>query len=102
MRKLIEKQYHFKRENIFIMLDRDSKVSCRRATSYNILKKLYALIQKSKAGDKLFVYFTGHGNRAKAEANTNNTNFVEFIVTADNTTISGIYLLSFLIKIFIL
>jgi hypothetical protein len=100
IRKLIEKQYHFKRENIFIMLD--SKVSCGKATSSNILKKLYALIQKSKAGDRLLVYFTGHGNRAKAEANTNNTNFVEFIVTADNTTISGIYLLSFLIKIFIL
>jgi hypothetical protein len=88
---LIERQYRFKRENIFIMLDRDSEISCGRATSYNILKKLYDLIKRSKAGDKLLVYFTGHGNRGKAEPNTNNTNIVEFVVTADNTTISGNY-----------
>jgi hypothetical protein len=78
------------------MLDKDSEISCGRATNYNILNKLNDLIKKSKAGDKLFVYFTGHGNRGKAKPNTNNTNFVEFVVTADNTTISGNYLLSFL------
>jgi hypothetical protein len=43
------------------MLDRDSEISCGRATSYNILKKLYDLIKRSKAGDKLLVYFTGRG-----------------------------------------
>ncbi|MCH95545.1 metacaspase 6, partial [Trifolium medium] len=42
------------------------------------------------AGDTLFVYFTGHGNREEAEPNSNNTNYEEFIHTADGTKISDV------------
>lgn len=57
MRKALVQRWHFKESDIVTILNKD-------ATKTKILAAINALHEQTKAGDQIFVYFSGHGTSA--------------------------------------
>lgn len=60
LKKILIEKWEFKASNIQTLVD-------SQATQKNILSALEGLQQRSKAGDNVFVYFSGHGTSARDE-----------------------------------
>lgn len=57
VRKALTTHWDFDSKNISVLLN-------RQATKKNILQNIEDLYQKSKSGDEIFIYFSGHGTSA--------------------------------------
>ncbi|KAK2392659.1 hypothetical protein P8452_29521 [Trifolium repens] len=88
IKKLLEERYVFRTNNISIMYD-NWNLGTERPTARNVYKALFDLVLKTRFGDVLLFYFTGHGGRFLVGIDSNNSNFLEYICLADNSYLSG-------------
>ena len=58
--RVLEAHYSFKKENIRTLINQE-------AGKYRILNEIERLTQRSRMGDRIFIYFSGHGTSRKDE-----------------------------------
>ncbi|KEH41754.1 endonuclease/exonuclease/phosphatase family protein [Medicago truncatula] len=93
VRKILTTRYGFHKKDVVVMTDKkgEKNNSHYPPTADNIKKNLKKMGYESRPGDKLFLYFIGHGGREEApQGSPNDTGFVEFISTANSTRICGL------------
>ena len=61
LEKILKENWNFQPENVRVLMD-------KQATKTAVLEELRGLKQRSKPGDQLFFYFSGHGTSASDEA----------------------------------
>lgn len=87
-RSLVDR-YGFSEKDITVLIDTDD--SYTQPTGKNIRAALSNLVQSAKAGDILFVHYSGHGQRLPAETGEDDdTGYDECIVPCDMNLITGI------------
>ncbi|QCD85996.1 metacaspase-5-like [Vigna unguiculata] len=87
MHRCLVKRYGFSEDDITVLIDTDK--SYREPTGKNIRSALTSLIRSAKAGDVLFVHYSGHGTRLPAETGEDDdTGYDECIVPSDMNLIT--------------
>ena len=63
IRELLARDYGFKQRNIITLIDGEASRS-------NILKAIAELAERTRPGDRIFIYFSGHGTSARDRASS--------------------------------
>ncbi|PKA46679.1 Metacaspase-6 [Apostasia shenzhenica] len=82
MRSLLIDRFGFAASDITVLIDTDE--SYVRPTGANIRRSINSLVRSGRAGDHLFIHFSGHGTRLPIQSGErDNTGYHECIVPCD-------------------